>query len=90
MNDLQICNENGEFINMQIDDCNTAVDFFETISKKGARDFVTQMGKLNLKAREIQLKENALQQQYSIAELKENNKYLLVTQTRRSKSSPIP
>ena len=79
MNDLQICNENGELINMQIDACNTAVDFFETISKKGARDFVTQMGKLNLKAKEIQLKEDALQQQYSIAELKENNKYRLAT-----------
>ena len=79
MNDLQICNENGELINMQIDACNTAVDFFDAISKKGPREFITQMGKLNLKAKEIQLKEDTLRQQYSIAELKENNKYRLAT-----------
>ena len=77
MNDLQICNENGELINMQIDACNTAVDFFETVSKKGTRDFITQIGKLNLKAKEVQLKEHALQQQYEIAVLEENNKYRL-------------
>lgn len=77
MNDLQICNENGELINMQIDACNTAVDFFDTISKKGTRDFVTQIGKLNLKAKEIQLKEHALQCQYETTLLEENNKYRL-------------
>lgn len=28
MNDLAVCNENSEFINMQIDACNTTLDFF--------------------------------------------------------------
>lgn len=70
MNDLQICNENGELINMQIDACNTAVDFIDTISKKGTRDFVTQIGKLNLKAKELQC-------QYETTVLEENNKYRL-------------
>lgn len=77
MNDLQICNENGELINMQIDACNTAVDFIDTISKKGTRDFVTQIGKLDLKAKEIQLKEHELQCQYETTVLEENNKYRL-------------
>lgn len=42
MNDLAVCNENSELINMQIDACNTTLDFFDVISKKGSRDFITQ------------------------------------------------
>lgn len=79
MNELQICNENQALIDMQIDACNTAVNFFETNLSKGQRDFVTQMGKLSLKAKEIQLKEDELQTKYDIAEMKENNKFRLAT-----------
>lgn len=42
MNDLTVCNENSELINMQSDACNTNLDFFDAISKKGSRDFITQ------------------------------------------------
>lgn len=77
MNDLAVCNENSELINMQIDACNTTLDFFDVISKKGSRDFITQMGKLNLKAKEIQFKENELQTKFDIAEMKEDNKFRL-------------
>lgn len=79
MNELQICNENQALIDMQIDACNTAVNFFETNLSQGQRDFVTQMGKLSLKAKEIQLKEDELQTKYDIAEMKENNKFRLAT-----------
>lgn len=79
MNELQICNENQALIDMQIDACNTAVNFFETNLSKGQRDFVTQMGKLSLKAKEIRLKEDELQTKYDIAEMKENNKFRLAT-----------
>lgn len=79
MNELQICNENQALIDMQIDACNTAVNFFETNLSKGQRDFVTQLGKMNLKAKEIQLKEDELQTKYDIAEMKENNKFRLAT-----------
>lgn len=79
MNELQICNENQALIDMQIDACNTAINFFETNLSKGQRDFVTQMGKLSLKAKEIQLKEDELQTKYDISEMKENNKFRLAT-----------
>lgn len=42
MNDLAVCNENSELINMQSDACNTNLFFFDAISKKGSRDFITQ------------------------------------------------
>lgn len=79
MNDLQICNENQALIDMQINACNTAVDFFETNLKKGQRDFITQMGQLSIKAKEIQLEEDRLRQQYAITEIQEENKYRLAT-----------
>ena len=79
MNDLQICNENQALIDMQINACNTAVDFFETNLKKGQRDFITQMGQLSINAKEIQLEENRLRQQYAITEIQEENKYRLAT-----------
>lgn len=48
MNDLTVCNKNSELINMQIDACNTTLDFFDVISKKGSRDFITQNHKATI------------------------------------------
>ena len=79
MNDLQICNENGELINMQIDSCNAAADFFDAISKKGARDFLSDMRTMTFKERmkEMRVREQEIQSRVDITKIQEDSKYRL-------------
>ena len=51
---------------MQIDSCNTAMSFFDGISKKGQRDFLTDMRKMTHKER---VKEIQCRFEYQLAKL---------------------
>lgn len=67
MNELEVIEENSKLINNQKEAINTGVKLFEMVSKKGPREFLTNIGKMNLelKVKELEFSESEMRERYA-------------------------